>query len=91
MPSDTDLIEVGLAIATSISIARTVAIEDAERYAGAAASERERTHTLGPILDPTAYRDAAVKADATGEVARAFLEFRRVIERNLAPDHLRAT
>lgn len=90
MPADQDLIETGLAIGTSIAIARSVTVEQAEAYASAASSEQERTHTLDSMLDPTGYRDKGPRADAAANVARAFLEFRSVIEQSLAPEHMRA-
>lgn len=89
MPSDADLIEVGMAIATSMRLAMVITVEDAERYAAAAVSEQSRTHALGPITNPTEYRRLGPRADASANMARSFLDFRRAIEANRAPAHLR--
>lgn len=77
---DNELVEVGLAIATSISIARCVTVEQAEAYALAARNSQEREHTIGPLLDPTAYRRKGPEADKVARVARAFADLRAAIE-----------
>lgn len=88
--SDGELLEIGLGIATAMRLAMTITVEEAELYAVAAAANRERTHSAGPILDPTLYRREGPRADASANMARAFLDFRKAIEANRAPPELAA-
>jgi hypothetical protein len=79
-PEHAERVETGLTIASCIAIARQVTVEQALDYADVADLAAERAHSLGPILDPTAYRRDGANADRVRAVARAFAELRRAIE-----------
>lgn len=72
--------DTGLTIAACMVVARQVTVEQAEDYARIAGRHADRTHALGPILDPTGYRREGPQADGLVAVAQAFAALRRAIE-----------
>jgi hypothetical protein len=59
------------------AIVRTIEVADLE----ALLAEYDRTDTLGPILDPTAYRKQMANIPQWRDITRALIELRRTIAR----------
>lgn len=79
-PNDSSRMDSSLTIATCVAIAKRISVEDAEAFLAHTRNHRERTHTLGPIEDPTAYRVTGPQADVLVGIADAFYKLRLAIQ-----------